>query len=536
MTRNALKVCGVLLFVLTGCDRAHLFVRLDPPVESVSRDAEVVDLGSVLDAGTVAMVAAADLDAATVDATHEDAMIVDASVVDAPEVDAANVDASNVDAALVDAAMADATQADASCSAGYVPDLDGSRCFDVDECAVNNGGCSQLCINTPGAFRCDCNNGYTLDSDHISCDLNPTCDHRWVASTNARNGYKLMGTASGLVVGGEASDGTGQRLTLFRNTDGVVQWSNAGEGGFPAAAGSNNLVVAITGDSRSYHVESAATGAVLGTISYAFPSGLSTPPSTGVSPNGDSLTVLRSSSSGPWTDYLGSLIESGTGPANVLAHQNATGHVVDVYQNAALEFSTPTGLPDGTWILAARNITSTTASISTYEIPAGTSALLTLDQHLNVLNSVALAAPYDANERISVSNSGMRITELDGVSGYDDAGQVWSRPDCPSNFSPSVVGDHVIVPFVVDAVRSACGVHFERGSEGLAIATLDAATGETIGVRWFSLPLANQPNAFTVGADGTEYASFVLPPRTSLNLCDETPASFPFGGSVLVAF
>ena len=34
---------------------------------------------------------------------------------------------------------------------------------DVNECAANNGGCSQMaqCSNTPGSFSCLCKVGYT---------------------------------------------------------------------------------------------------------------------------------------------------------------------------------------------------------------------------------------------------------------------------------------------------------------------------------------------------------------------------------------
>jgi len=36
---------------------------------------------------------------------------------------------------------------------------------DVDECAVNNGGCSPLanCTNTPGSHNCTCIEGYVVD-------------------------------------------------------------------------------------------------------------------------------------------------------------------------------------------------------------------------------------------------------------------------------------------------------------------------------------------------------------------------------------
>ena len=39
------------------------------------------------------------------------------------------------------------------------------KCTDVDECAENNGGCSEhaTCTNEPGGFVCACNAGYTGD-------------------------------------------------------------------------------------------------------------------------------------------------------------------------------------------------------------------------------------------------------------------------------------------------------------------------------------------------------------------------------------
>ena len=40
---------------------------------------------------------------------------------------------------------------------------------DIDECATNNGGCEQTCINTIGSFYCSCRTGYQLDGDGFNC-------------------------------------------------------------------------------------------------------------------------------------------------------------------------------------------------------------------------------------------------------------------------------------------------------------------------------------------------------------------------------
>ena len=40
---------------------------------------------------------------------------------------------------------------------------------DIDECAVQRGGCSHECRNTPGSFQCICNRGYKLGPDLRKC-------------------------------------------------------------------------------------------------------------------------------------------------------------------------------------------------------------------------------------------------------------------------------------------------------------------------------------------------------------------------------
>ncbi|XP_022219640.2 uncharacterized protein LOC111072223 [Drosophila obscura] len=54
------------------------------------------------------------------------------------------------------------------CGLGLLLGADGS-CVDVDECQLNNGGCSHRCENAQGSFRCACPAGYQLDSDLRTC-------------------------------------------------------------------------------------------------------------------------------------------------------------------------------------------------------------------------------------------------------------------------------------------------------------------------------------------------------------------------------
>ena len=41
--------------------------------------------------------------------------------------------------------------------------------IDIDECATDKGGCSQVCVNKPGSFECKCNDGFLLADDRKTC-------------------------------------------------------------------------------------------------------------------------------------------------------------------------------------------------------------------------------------------------------------------------------------------------------------------------------------------------------------------------------
>ena len=45
-------------------------------------------------------------------------------------------------------------------------------CFfiDIDECADESlNGCNQICSNTDGSFVCECNTGFVLGNDLMTC-------------------------------------------------------------------------------------------------------------------------------------------------------------------------------------------------------------------------------------------------------------------------------------------------------------------------------------------------------------------------------
>ncbi len=63
------------------------------------------------------------------------------------------------------------------CESGFnLHPEDETKCEDRDECAEDNGGCDQTCINTPGGHRCECRSGFVLQGgqceDIDECKIN----------------------------------------------------------------------------------------------------------------------------------------------------------------------------------------------------------------------------------------------------------------------------------------------------------------------------------------------------------------------------
>ncbi|XP_074855022.1 signal peptide, CUB and EGF-like domain-containing protein 2 isoform X4 [Carettochelys insculpta] len=91
-----------------------------------------------------------------------------------------------------------------SCPVGFMLQLDGKTCRDIDECQASNGGCDHFCKNTIGSFDCRCRKGFKLLTDEKSCQdidecsFERTCDHTCVNhpgsfECSCNKGYALYG-------------------------------------------------------------------------------------------------------------------------------------------------------------------------------------------------------------------------------------------------------------------------------------------------------------------------------------------------------
>ncbi|CAL2030445.1 unnamed protein product [Caenorhabditis brenneri] len=66
------------------------------------------------------------------------------------------------------------TGAKCECDKGYRLHSDGVSCVDIDECTFPERSCDHFCENTNGSFRCSCAKGYHLKADGKTCELSDT--------------------------------------------------------------------------------------------------------------------------------------------------------------------------------------------------------------------------------------------------------------------------------------------------------------------------------------------------------------------------
>lgn len=89
------------------------------------------------------------------------------------------------------------------CHDGYQLAENRLNCVDINECNLNNGGCSHQCINLPGDHKCTCPEGQFLVNDDQTCDFLNLCEmnnggcsdicnfKRGILSCSCPNGYEL---------------------------------------------------------------------------------------------------------------------------------------------------------------------------------------------------------------------------------------------------------------------------------------------------------------------------------------------------------
>uniref|UniRef100_A0A670IID3 EGF like domain multiple 6 n=1 Tax=Podarcis muralis TaxID=64176 RepID=A0A670IID3_PODMU len=106
------------------------------------------------------------------------------------------------------------------CPAGQKLREDRTSCEDIDECAVRSGGCQQSCVNTLGSYHCECHAGHKLHADSRTCiEIDPCAsgnggclqicqNESGLAECECYSGYRLSADGKSCADVDECAEGT----------------------------------------------------------------------------------------------------------------------------------------------------------------------------------------------------------------------------------------------------------------------------------------------------------------------------------------
>ncbi|XP_021424040.2 matrilin-4 isoform X3 [Oncorhynchus mykiss] len=107
-----------------------------------------------------------------------------------------------------------------NCNTGYTLNDDKITCTMIDPCAEEKHDCEQICIPSPGAFTCDCSAGFKLHDDKKTCTnlcntVEHGCEHQCISTPDS---YYCICPEGQLL----AEDGKGCRTCRSANIDLVL--------------------------------------------------------------------------------------------------------------------------------------------------------------------------------------------------------------------------------------------------------------------------------------------------------------------------
>lgn len=337
------------------------------------------------------------------------------------------------------------------------------------------------------------------------CAIEQDCTHRWRVPTIITGNISLASSDRSAVVCGQS--GIGARGEGYKEADGSSAWSRALVGSFNGRGNTRyGIYIDTSGSSETIGVHDLYDGSTVTSFGYSNNTnfGRTITQSAANQTATQSLVVATAFSAAPWATTAGGVAISGMGPAALLVSHAADGkyqrHLQ--YASSAGVSVTPTALYDGRWAIPIRQPSVALTFGASHTVPAGTNELLILKEDLSFDRAHPIAfAPLPSAFAV-VIGSNLRVVSNGGaLAAYNDAGLAWSRADCGGSYLSASATQLFVAQ---NATGTFCGRPVPSGlGSGMGVAVLDAATGNTLSVRWF--PTSAPATFGSIAADGDAY-------------------------------